>query len=401
MCGHTNRGDALSCTACFAARPEGVIFYLPRNAEEITSARDLEAAGAGPDWRCAQCTYDNPADHVHCQHCGALRDASEEREYGIGGDRESSEWKNRQAFETRIYNPAPTNPDYDAQQPADKPAMASSGSQRAVPSKRPVLWGIAAVVVGMVALMIYLATRHSPVELEVAGIQWHRAIEIYQPQTRIASGWSVPAGATLVAKETRQNGWTHVPDGFEIVTKMSEQRVQDGTETVSEQVHVQTSTKQEKYACGTRDLGNGRFETKICTRDVPVYGTTTVTKQVPKYTTVQIPVHERVQKYREVPRYDDWYSYSITECMRVNTLAEHGTDHNPRWPHVALSLSAACPSQRSEKYSVVFRDVSEAGHKTTYTKDVDLREFTTYRVGNRFRGNVHAFGGLSDVTPLK
>jgi hypothetical protein len=239
------------------------------------------------------------------------------------------------------------------------------------------------------------------VELEVARLQWHRALEIYHPQTRSASGWSVPAGATLVTQETRQQGWTPVPDGFETVTRRVAQRVQDGTETVREPVRVQTGTQTEQYACGTRDLGNGRFETALCTREVPVYGTTTVTKQVPRYTTVEVPVQERVPKYRDVPRYADWYTYTLTECVHVDTLVAQGPDAQPHWPPGVPPLSAACPAQRSEQYPVTFRTVAAAGHQATYPQAVDLEAFTRYRMGARVRGTVNVLGVLADVTPRR
>src|SRR5688572_14519587 len=75
-----NRGPEKYCGGCGAPRGEDVQFYLPADAPEVTEAKALERAKAGPDWTCSFCEADNPSTNAFCSSCGAGRDGSKPRE---------------------------------------------------------------------------------------------------------------------------------------------------------------------------------------------------------------------------------------------------------------------------------------------------------------------------------
>ena len=92
-CGSENLGRAEACTACGAARPQGVRFYLPGDAGAVTEAALLRDARSGADWHCSHCGGANPnsldGQRVErCRHCGEARDETDAslpvRAFGVG-----------------------------------------------------------------------------------------------------------------------------------------------------------------------------------------------------------------------------------------------------------------------------------------------------------------------------
>ncbi|HYJ79020.1 MAG TPA: hypothetical protein VEW03_05440, partial [Longimicrobiaceae bacterium] len=81
------RGRDVNCTQCGSPRPEGVRFYLPDDAAEVSDAEALARARAGADWVCLHCAGSARATDEACPGCGAPRGSSptqEAREYATG-----------------------------------------------------------------------------------------------------------------------------------------------------------------------------------------------------------------------------------------------------------------------------------------------------------------------------
>ncbi|NMB75446.1 MAG: hypothetical protein GYA21_10010 [Myxococcales bacterium] len=208
-CGRVgNRGPDNHCLGCGAPRDQGVKFYLPPDAAEVTDTAALERAKKGPDWRCGYCGDDNPADAKFCGGCGAGSDGSEGK---------------RAVREIRDQPPA-----------APKPVTPPGGKKKIL----GIVLGVVALVLG--GLWFFVFRTHNE-DLTVTGHSWERVVEVEKFKTVTEEAWEgeVPAGGREVSRSREV---------------FRTEKVQTGTERVK---------------VGTRDLGNGYFEDVF--EDRPVY----------------------------------------------------------------------------------------------------------------------------------
>jgi hypothetical protein len=310
-------GRDLACTGCGNRRPEGVRFYLPDDAAEVTDAARLAEARAGADWICEHCGVSARATQARCPGCGAERGSSPQQ----------------QTHEHR----------YD-----DAPADEAPRALAAVaPTKRKRRWKGPAALLAVVGGMVWY---NGPVEVTatVAAKDWTRGIEVQEYRTVQEEDWSVPQGGREKRSFRAVRDHRQVLDHYETKTRQVSERVQTGTRT---------------YTCGQRDMGNGYFEDVTCTE--PEYTTNYRTE------TYQDPV------YRQEPIYDTRYAYEIEKWLPDDTAWARGdAAREPSWPAVQIDRNER-EGARIQRYVLRFTD----DEGKTYEEEVSPEQFARYRQG--------------------
>lgn len=340
-------GRYRECNNCGAPRPEGVRFYLPENAPEVTNAEQLAIAKAGADWICEYCGSSNRVKEENCVECGAPKSKVTQtvKEY-------STENVPRSAA-------TPIAPSRTSTIPT---SIARSSMSRSKGKGRGYRWWLGMLAIaaaGIVGITLFFALPIT-VEATVSGLSWERKITIEKLTTLTESDWSVPAGGRLLSQQQEIRRYEKVIDRYETKTRQ-----------VSEQVKVGTET----YTCGKRDLGNGYFEDKKCTRNV--YQTKTRTE------TYEDPV------YREEPVYDTKYTYQIDRWLRDRVEFASGGTKQPYWPKFALGAKER-ERGRSQTYKVFL-----TGQKgKNYTLELDPGLWNTFDPGESHTLKVNRMGGV-------
>jgi hypothetical protein len=301
-------GRELSCSGCGNRRPEGIKFYLPDDAAEVTDAARLTEARAGADWI--------------CEHCGVSTRASMDRCPGCGAERGSS--PTQQTHEHRF------------DEPAAEPVRTLAA---AAPPKRKRGWKGPAALVAIVGGLVWW---NGPVEVTatVAAKDWSRAIEVQEYRTVQEEDWSVPQGGRQKRSFRAVRDYRQVLDHYETKTRQVSERVQSGTRT---------------YTCGQRDMGNGYFEDVTCTE--PVYETNY------RQETYQDPV------YRQEPIYDTKYAYEIEKWLPDDTAWARGDGaKEPAWPAVTIGRNER-EGARIQRYVLRFTDDDGKTYEEEVTAD--------------------------------
>jgi hypothetical protein len=344
-----NRGSAKFCPGCGAPRGEGIQFYLPDDAAEVVEAEALARAQAGPDWICAFCETDNPADASFCTSCGASKE---------GG-------APRAVVEHQLDQPAP--------QPAVPPVPP-------VKKKRSTLFKVLScgclLVLFVLALAIFVGDSQSPntlvgqeqgdITVYPAGYRWERTVEVQAIRNVTKEAWEgeVPQGAKVISSRRDVFRTDQVQTGTEARTRTVTERVQTGTEQVK---------------VGSRDLGNGYFEDIY--EDRPVYD------EVESTETYQEPV------YRQVPIYRMRYRFTIDEWQTLREEKSAGEDLTPYWPETGLG-DGEREGERKESYTVIFR----APDGETFEQEVKTEaEFLAHQEGRPYRADTKFFGGIKQI----
>lgn len=287
-----NLGPETKCRNCGSARPQNVKFYLPEDSAIIEDHDKINEALAGVDWICGHCGAQNKAKDVLCESCGNPRDKfSGDIDLGV------REYENQKIPRQGMRKEDESGEKYrrEYQQIRTKP-----GYKRK--KVRGILGAILSVPLLAVALYGLLRTFPATIDVEVVGFRWERTIqyEHYEPVQREA--WSTPSDAFDIQP-------------FRAVHHYDKRYVRTETRTRTVQVKV----GEEKYVCGQKDLGNGYFEDKYCTR--PIYKD--------KEETYSHDVYE------DVPVYQTKYKYKLMEWTRSNeNLLKAGSQsHDPSWPN--------------------------------------------------------------------
>ncbi|HEX8391076.1 MAG TPA: hypothetical protein VF665_01865 [Longimicrobium sp.] len=314
-------GRQVNCPNCATPRPEGVRFYLPEDAAEVTDSAHLARARAGADWICEHCDSSTPAAEIRCSGCGAERGSSP-------------------AQGTHDYDLDDIPRDGRERRAAPQPALAA-----AAPRRRR--WKTPAFVVALVAGVMW-CNGSKKVEATVAAADWERAVEVQDYRTVREEDWSVPQGGRQQRSWRAIRDYRQVLDHYENRTRQVSERVQTGTRT---------------YTCGSRDLGNGHFEDRTCTE--------------PEYTTKYRTESYQEPIYRQEPIYDTKFAYEIERWLPNDTVWARGNAaREPSWPAVKLDDKER-EGARIEKYVLHFRDKDGK----TYQVEVPLDRFSRYRPG--------------------
>lgn len=333
-----NRGSEKFCGGCGAPRGEGVKFYLPQDAPEVTEAKALERAKAGPDWTCAFCETDNPSTNAFCSSCGAGRDGS----------------KPREVVEHRDDAPPPA----PLAAPPPPPAPANPKFKRGCQ--------IGCLALAAFALFVWFLGRPKETTLTVTGYRWERTVAVEELRTVTEEGWEgeLPAGARTLSSSREIHHHNRVQIGTETRTRTVSERVQTGTERVK---------------VGERDLGNGYFEDIY--EDRPVY------EDREHEESYEEPV------YREDPVYRQRYRYEVEKWVSSRDAKAQGQDRTPRWPDAGLG-SKEREGQRTEVYEVLFEDRDGAGRVYRARDEVEWQGFEP---GTEVRAKVRSNGEIVEI----
>jgi hypothetical protein len=340
-------GRDLGCSQCGTRRPEGIRFYLPDDAPELTDPSLLSRARAGADWVCEHCAASACAVDEACPGCGAPRGSSPAQrvtDYDLAAVPRSGAEPERRAMAA-------------AALPATSPRRGGSWLKRGA--------------VAMLVLLGWCFFRSKEVTATVAEKAWERSLEVEAYRTVRESDWSVPTGGRTVRSYRAVQSHRQELDHYETRTRTVTDRVQVGTRS---------------YVCGQRDLGNGNFEDRTCTE--PEYESRSRTESY------QEPI------YRQVPIYATKYDFDIERWVTDTVLVSRGeaddaTDADaPAWPQPRMTGQRR-EGERKETYTLVFRDDRDR----TYTREVPLAQYQAYRVGAPVEITVRGSTVLEVKTP--
>ena len=219
------------------------------------------------------------------------------------------------------------------------------------------------LILGALALFFIinqLIPRHA--DARVTARAWQRQIAVESYEWVADEGWSLPQGASL--KESRRE----VRDYDEVL---------DHYEQRSRQVPEQYISG---YTTEYVDQGNGYFQAV----------------QVPQYATRYRTEYYEEPIYRREPIYDTKYYYDIQRWVYNRTLTASGEAEEPYWPQEVLASGTEREGGRTEQYAIKC-----ASEKETYTLQLPLSEWQTFRVGDRVKLTLTAGGRVTEVTHAK
>lgn len=313
-CGHKAiLGPETECPNCGADRPKDVQFYMLNSAERVQDQQQLQNARAGADWRCSYCTQNNPATVTVCKDCGNTR------------TKDDTELTTREYSNSEIPNTGKkARPVERAAAPPPK-------------SKKKGRYKILLVALLVIGVMVYF-TRSKEIVVTVESFGWERTIETEVHRLVEEEDWSVPSGGTRLQSFRAIHHYDKILDHYETRTRTQ-----------------QRATGTEEYACGKRDLGNGYFEDKYCTRTI--------------YESYEEQYEEPI--YRKEPVYQTKYRYSVYRWQKDAPLFIKSNDHQPRWPNSSAVQQDRRRrlANRSGKYSIIVRDDLGEEHEHTIPFD--------------------------------
>lgn len=355
-----NSGDSYQCKNCGKPRGQGVQFYLPVNAPVARDQRKL------PDWNCAHCGAGNSAylDHAdgdftlryNCTQCGAPKGSSPDnpvRTYTLDEIPRSAEQ-------------IPVVPKSVAHDRAPKPTFRETYPtfDRITPStdwinqwRGPIIGGILITsLLLLVTLGLYFALRTHEQHAQVTGFGWERTINLQHYVPVVEEDWSIPPGGRYISQKQDVHHTEKVFSHYEKKSRTVYDTVEDG---------------KEKYVCGSKNLGNGRFEDVECERT--------------KYKTVSRKEDYEEPVYIWVDVYATKYRYEIDKWVDMTPVRSQGggKDPEPSWPKVFLASNER-ETTREEKYWVTFTSGADSyTYRTTNIADwksLELYQEVTLKV---------------------
>ncbi|HET7229872.1 MAG TPA: Ran-binding zinc finger domain-containing protein [Longimicrobium sp.] len=378
-------GRNLECGSCGAPRPQGIRFYLPGSEPEVTDAARLAEARAGADWVCEHCGSSTRATASVCSNCDAPRGSSPTQPVrdlpAAQVPHTSADAERAQAADCDARRARWSQAVAASRQSAAPGGGVAHGPPPPPPATRGKLLagcgGLGALGVILVMLVTTCQARNrdsyggpqafaSPESDTVTFVvtpavvtdkEWRRTVVVEELRLVEESGQQVPGGARLLDSHQEVVGHQRVFDHNETTTRTVSEEVQTGTET---------------YTCGQRDLGNGYFEDRTCTR--PVYGTRTHTE------TETEPV------YRDEPVYATVYRYQVPRWQLDTTLTATSRDSvPPPWPPVSENPTRRM-GERQESRNV--RMIPVTGERRPLTHSVDSTLYRRLLVGDTVRVTV-------------
>jgi hypothetical protein len=409
----------MKCVGCGIRRGEDVEFFLDEDGAAVTDEVLLREANDGPDWLCETCSGSNRFSIMSCQTCGAPRGNSSFREV-VDGDLKA--FRGAESDLKVTPEMGPTSPRDDEKPAFDNPVEDSAWTSSAVGGGRVPGWtpgfitiGIVLVSVALFAILNLSGGRGSSVkssldqkvdprysirrsiEMVVDRVEWKRSIVLEEYREVIAEDWEelTPSDASVISQRQDIHHHDRVKVGSHTVQEHYTERVRAGTRTVTEHYTEQEQSGTERYQCGTRNRGNGYFESVYCTR--PTYKTVTKTrsKQVDDYQTVPRVRDKVVDDYQDVPVYRTKIKYSVNRWVPVDTVVAQGTDLAPHWPKVRVDR-ARRGGEHMESYRVFLHDVQ---NNKGYDREVSGADFVLFRTGVRCAAIVNGFDQIVAFTP--
>lgn len=341
------RGDVYTCPNCGRVRADDVKFYLPTDAADVTDAAGIAAAKAGADWECNYCGNLNAATSGDCEKCGAPR-----------GSKQRATQEYEQAAVPRSAAEVTDMPREPASAPVAKPKQ---------PSRKLLVIGVV-ILAALVGLGIFLFRPRESVAT-VSGKRWERTlrVEAYGPQQE--QDWAERVPADAYDRQCRTAVRSYIP-------------VQTGTRTEQRQECQTVAVGEETYECGVVDLGNGRFEQKICTR--------TIYEEQCEWVAVEVPV------YVQQPIYDNFCTFTVERWTYARTETVSERDTEPYWPVVASRANEREEGGgRQESYVVYIVDADEK----TWEYETDLATWQRFSRGQQVTLKVTKTNKIVSVEP--
>ena len=309
------------CPNCFFRRDESVELYEAEDSKIITDPDLIARIEEGrADWKCKHCGSLNadtgvPKEMLVCEVCDIWQTDENDKSAPLrdeAGEVITKHQKTVDRFEDPVVSGSP---------------QGTSGSKSS--DRLLVTLSTVVAIAGGIGISIsawWLLIPH-PIEVKVQSLPWEMTVEVQQLRPVEKSGWdeTVPAEARILSSETRQRGTQEVQYGTKTV--MVTEQYQSGTRT-------ETYTELEQYQSGTREncittsTGTGAGK-RTCTT-VPVYSNRPVqrTRQVPQYSTRQVP--KVVPNMVAEPVFDNYVNYQVDEWHHEQTLTNEGEDDKPR-----------------------------------------------------------------------
>lgn len=357
-CAQVNLGRNLNCLTCGVKRGDDVEFFLDDDAAAVSDAELLGQANAGADWVCRYCSGNNRAFETQCSSCGSQHTSADKQL--IEETRGINDWSENRQKAANVAD-APQN----FQTP---PKQASFG--KLIKYGLLGVGGLAAILIALFVVLIYLSTLTYPAEIEVVNLEWTRTIALEEYKTVSETAWegAVPSNARVQSNERALHHTDKVPDGTRTVPETYTERVSDGSE---------------RYVCGRTSKKNGFFEDKYCTRT--------------KYKTVTRTRNRTETIYRDVPVYKTRYSYLIDKWVSAGEKTLSGTDFNPQWATVLVDNTHR-EASRTEIYNLICKELG--GDNKLHKLKLTAENWAQFQAGARLHGTKDYFGKLLSIDEL-
>ena len=317
------------CPGCGAPQ-DPAARYFPSDAEKI-AVQDHPFFGA--DVACPACKAANSKNAKCCTQCGSPLDRA--ASVRTRQDQVGTAFAGESVADARRDFGAPGMPQAMPAPPAPKRGFS------------PLFVVIPVVVLGVVAVGLFLLLRTRAGAFSVTAKTWDRAVDVEQLAIDRGSSWcdSLPAGARTLGRHSEQRSTRQVPDGETCVTRR-------------------------------KDQGNGTFkEIKECT-----------------------------PKTKSEPVLDDKCDYEANAWKVERTAKAHGTASDPpAWPSTNLgragcaSLGCEREGKRTESYALTLTE-PKTGEASSCT--LDAAKWAGFSVGGRCEGKIGAITGHIDCDSL-
>ena len=296
------------CPAC--GGPTTGKWYLDERDMVIADAAEVEKAKSKRAWKCGHCGKVNDAEDHDCDACGNPKDTASSDQQFIARDYDPRDTPQSQDEVEAPETEAPTsNP------AANRPGVSDRTHDRLLAEeaerkrKRNKRLKIAGIVVGSIALLIFLLTWRTSIPVTVTGFSWERVVEIEAYGPHQESSWdSPPPGAYSISSQTEIHHYNTI--------------------VIGQDCHTETH----RVVCGTTDNGNGTFTDQYCDESEEVC----------------------VDRTREEPVYATKYYYTIDRWGHDHDESAKADDQKPHWP------SYLGTKTQPQKYR-------EGKHEETYT----------------------------------
>lgn len=391
-----NLGRFKECPICGRPKREEDEFYMPGDTSrqaEVTDSELLRHALAGADWHCRYCDSSQRKLDGSCAQCGS--DQSET----------TKEIPEKESLDNGISEliesfKQPTKAIRPPAIPAERLAPRLSVPPSVRPNRTVVVeyddeiprtpffqkWMLAIPGVAILLGLLIWAIWPREYDAVVTDVYFQHAVHVEKYQVIQDQGWDYPGRAFDVKNEgQRIHHHDKVEDGWE--KEYYNDRVPDGQDCHTTPVRVTKGT--------CRSNKNG-FAT--CSSDTRSGGDRVCTT---KYKTVQ--KWRKKTKYKDVPRYREWYSWKAWEWRHNRDVFETGHSLDVIWPsEEKINLCGTCTEGEQERitkddrYSVKFTDTKDKDDSWNYTPS-GLTEFKTFPVGTKRRIKVTA--GMVELLP--
>jgi len=341
--------------------------------------RELALATQGPDWPCNYCSGTNNNEDIRCDNCGALREREFEKPVSLPQGQGARPSSTRVTAEGDFVVPpvAPPRSVVSSAAHSHNDFPVNRSIYRTGPSPK-VIMGIAALVILFVGLM-WLLFHKTEVQAEVASVGWVHQIHVDRYQVVEEEGFDEdqPSGAF----EIRSHG-TKFHHNDQVVDYYKKPHTTD------------------REQCGTKIVGYTSPQASSNDNGTATVSTKPITE--PKYCDVPC-THPDVPVYKDVPRYETWYTWNVWKWKHNRTVESSGYTVKTSWPgddrvklNNNLRKGEKERARREVRYKNTFKYELQKGKiKTKDYNPKTLEEFEELPVGTKRKVLVSIAGGVT------